>query len=152
MSETQHATFVIERKLSASPKRVFAAWADKEKKRAWFVEGKGFEIHKFAMDFREGGAEDSSFTFERGQMSNSTLYHDIVDNQRIVFTYSMAMGNARFSVSLATVEMTPEGEGTHLIFTEQAAFLEHADGAAMRQQGWQELLSRLETFLNGEGG
>ena len=39
MSEAQHATFVIERKLSASPQRVFAAWADKEKKRAWFVEG-----------------------------------------------------------------------------------------------------------------
>lgn len=148
MSETQHATFVIERKLSASPKRVFAAWANKESKRAWFVEGKGFEVHKFAMDFREGGAEDSSFTFERGQLSNSTLYHDIVENERIVFSYSMAMGNARFSVSLATVELHGDGEGTRLIFTEQAAFLESADGPKMREQGWTQLLDRLETYLS----
>jgi len=148
MSETQHATFVIERKLSASPKRVFAAWADKESKRAWFVEGKGFEIQKFEMNFREGGSEDSSFTFQQGQIcSNSTLYHDIVDNQRIVFTYSMAMGNARFSVSLATVELRGDGDGTRLIFTEQAAFLENADGPKMREQGWTKLLDQLENYL-----
>ena len=36
-----HSTFSIERKYTAKPERVFAAFADPAKKRRWFGEGEG---------------------------------------------------------------------------------------------------------------
>ena len=66
---------------------------------------------------------------------------DIVENERIVFAYSMARDGVVFSVSLATVELHAEGNSTRLVFTEQAAFFENSDGPQMRQQGWTTLLN-----------
>jgi len=43
-------------------------------------------------------------------------------NRRIVFAYTMSMGDRRFSSSQATVELLAAGKGTDLIFTEQGAF------------------------------
>lgn len=155
MTTTTHASFVIERHYSASPPRVYAAWSDPEAKRAWFVEGEGWDIQSFDIDFREGGSEKSVYGFRRGEevfgektaFSNETVFNEIVENERIVFTYSMARNGRRFSVSLATVEIKPADKGSRLIFTEHGAFFEGGDNVTMREQGWQELLGKLDTFL-----
>lgn len=155
MTTTQHATFVIERDYSASPQRVFAAWADPEAKRAWFVEGEGWEIRSFEMDFREGGTEKSRFRFIKGEetfgeetwFGNETVFNEIVPNERIIFTYSMERNGVRFSVSLATAEFKPAGAGTRLVFTEHGAFFDGADGSTMREAGWRELLDKLGEYL-----
>ena len=155
MEETlvTHSTFAIERSYPATPERVFAAFADPTKKRRWFAEGEGFAIEEFSMDFRVGGHERTRFrTGETSPvagavMSNETRYMDIVPNRRVVLAYSMAMGDKPFSASLATFEFVPEGQGTKLTFTEQAAFFEGGDGPEMREQGWRQLLDALERFL-----
>lgn len=155
MTTTTHASFVIDRRYDAAPARVFAAWADPAAKRAWFVEGEGWEVQSYALDFREGGKENSKFRFVKGpeifgeetMMGNDTVYSEIVPNERIIFTYSMDRNGARFSVSLASVELSAAGAGTRMVFTEHAAFFEGGDGVAMREQGWQELLGKLDTFL-----
>lgn len=147
-----HSTFVIERNYPATPERVFTAFADPAKKRRWFVEGEGFEIESFEMDFRVGGTERSRFRGTSGPvqgmaMGNDTTYQDIVPNQRVVFAYTMTVGGKRISASLATIEFLPAEKGTTLVFTEQAAFFEGGDGPQMREQGWQELLNQLEKEL-----
>jgi uncharacterized protein YndB with AHSA1/START domain len=156
MTDTNHGTFFIERRYDAAPPRVFAAWSDADSKRAWHVEGKGWEIRSYELDFREGGRESGSFRFldgvkvfgEETTFSNETVYDEIVPNERLIFTYSMSRNGKRFSVSLATVEFKPDGGGTRLMFTEHAAFFEGADGMQMREQGWRELLGKLDVFLN----
>jgi len=45
-----HSTFVIERSYAVTPERVFAAFADPEKKRRWFVDDEESEVE----DFRNG--------------------------------------------------------------------------------------------------
>jgi hypothetical protein len=45
------------------------------------------------------------------------------------------------------VELLPADRGTDLIFTEQAAFFEGADGPQMRQEGWAKLLESLAREL-----
>ncbi|HTY85288.1 MAG TPA: SRPBCC domain-containing protein, partial [Silvibacterium sp.] len=75
--------------------------------------------------------------------TNETVYQDIVPDSRIVLAYTMALGDKPFSASLATFEMLEAGEGTKLVFTEQAAFFEGADGPEMRKEGWVQLLARL---------
>ena len=159
MTHTNHGTFFIERRYAASPQRVFGAWSDADSKRAWHVEGKGWELRSYELDFREGGREASSFRFldgvkmfgEETTFSNETVYEEILPNERLIFTYSMSRNGKRFSVSLATVEFKADGAGTRLMFTEHAAFFEGADGLQMREQGWQELLAKLDAFLK-QGG
>jgi uncharacterized protein YndB with AHSA1/START domain len=151
-STVTHSTFVIEHSYSSSPERVFAAFSDPAKKRRWFAEGEGFGVRQFEMDFRVGGVERSRFHIEGGPYdgtpcSNDTSYQDIVPNQRIVMAYTMALGEKRISASLATFEFLPTDKGTNLIFTEQAAFFEGADGPEMRKEGWSKLLDALATEL-----
>jgi uncharacterized protein YndB with AHSA1/START domain len=149
-----HSSFVIERHYPAAPEKVFAGFSDPAKKRRWFAEGEGFAVDEFEMDFRVGGGERSRFRFQGGgplpegtPMGNDTSYHDIVPNRRIVLAYTMTVGGNRISTSLATFEFLPAGNGTDLIFTEQAAFFEGADGAEIREKGWRELLEQLAKEL-----
>ena len=143
-----HSTFSIERTYPSSPARVFAAFSNQQTKRRWFVEGEGWEIDEFTMDFRVGGQEISRFRKKGGPpMGNDTVYLDIVPERRIVLAYTMLSGDTRISVSLATVEITPAGEGARLIYTEQGAFFEGADAVRQREHGCRWLLEQLAEEL-----
>jgi uncharacterized protein YndB with AHSA1/START domain len=147
---TEHATFVVERTYDASPARVFAAWADPAAKARWF--GGGEEAtDEHELDFRVGGREINRGGAPDGQIyTYEARYQDIVPNQRIVYTYDMHQEKTRISVSLATVELKPEGAGTRLIFTEQGAFLDGHDTPAQREQGTGGLLDALGAELERE--
>jgi uncharacterized protein YndB with AHSA1/START domain len=143
-----HSSFSIERTYKQPPAKVFAAFADPVKKRRWFVEGEGWEIHEYTIDFRVGGREGGSFQFKDGPVvSNDSLYTDIVPDHRIVVAYTMTVGGKRISSSLATTEFTADGKGTRLVYTEQAAFFDGADNVAQREGGCRELLEALEKEL-----
>ena len=143
-----HSTFSIERTYPSSPARIFAAFSNQQTKRRWFVEGEGWEIDAFTMDFRVGGQEISRFRKKGGApMGNDTVYLDIVPERRIVLAYTMLSGDTRISVSLATVEITPAGEGARLVYTEQGAFFEGADAVRQREHGCRWLLEQLAEEL-----
>lgn len=148
MPIAQHATIIIERPLNASPARVFAAWSSQTAKRSWFAEGAGWKVLSFELDFREGGTETSRFASPDGvEHANETVFHDIVANERIIFSYAMLMNGVRHSVSLATIDVRPDGAGARLVFTEQGAFFDGDDGPKMREMGWTELLNALAKYL-----
>jgi len=138
-----HATFTIERNYPKPPQRVFAAFSDPAQKRRWFAEGEEFQVEKFEMDFRVGRTERSSFLVKGMECVNDTVYLDIVPDRRIVLAYTMTLAGKRFSSSQATFELVPAEKGTDLVFTEQGAFFEGADGPQMRQEGWTKLLESL---------
>jgi uncharacterized protein YndB with AHSA1/START domain len=153
MSErsTEHATFVIERTYPVSPARVFAAWADPVAKARWFAGPDEWESGPREFDFRVGGRERNSGGPPGGPVhAFDALYQDIVENERIVYSYDMHLDGTRISVSLATVELKPAGDGTRLIVTEQAVFLDGADYPAQREQGTRALLDSLDAELRRE--
>ncbi|HZF35344.1 MAG TPA: SRPBCC family protein [Candidatus Angelobacter sp.] len=144
-----HGTFVIERTYPALPRGVFKAWADPAAKARWFAgpPDKWTEQHR-EFDFRVGGRERLSGVWPGGKVSAfDGLYHDIVADERIVYSYAMQLDEVRISVSLATVEFKPAGAGTRLIFTEQAAFLDGYDDSGSREQGTGTLLDKLGAEL-----
>ncbi len=148
-----HSTFVIERSYAKPPEQVFAAFADPAKKRRWFAEGHGNEVEEFAMDFRVGGAERTSYRLGEGtpfpgvSLTNEGSYLDIVPDRRLVTSSVMCLGTQRISASLVTLELLATAEGTDLICTHQGAFLEGADGPQMREAGWRRLLEHLSKYL-----
>jgi uncharacterized protein YndB with AHSA1/START domain len=139
-----HHTFTIERTYAAAPARVFRAFEDPRLKRQWFVDGEGWQVEEYSSDFRVGGREFSRFRFNGGEeMTNDTVYHDIVPNHRIVIAYMMTIGGKCISSSLATMEFKAAGSGTTLVFTEHDAFLDGADHPKEREEGTRELLDKL---------
>jgi uncharacterized protein YndB with AHSA1/START domain len=64
---------------------------------------------------------------------------------------AMYDGDTRISVSLATVEFFPVGEGTRVIYTEQAAFLDGLDNPRSRREGWGQIFKSLGQFLETRG-
>jgi uncharacterized protein YndB with AHSA1/START domain len=143
-----HSTFVLERSYGASPARVFAAWADPAQKSQWFG---GAGEGDYEMDFRVGGTESNSGKIEDGPTyAYDAVYQDIVDDERIVYTYDMHLDGDRISVSVSTVEFRPEGDGTRLVYTEQGAFLDGLDDPKLRQNGTGGMLDALGKLLEGE--
>jgi uncharacterized protein YndB with AHSA1/START domain len=143
-----HSTFTIERTYDRPPAQVFAAWADPEIKSRWFGGGEDGAPAPIEMDFRVGGRESNRS--EPGadfQFAFDGLYHDIVPDERIVFSYDLSLGGSLVSVSLATVELRATGSGTQLTYTEHGAFLDGLDDPALREQGTIGLLDELGRWL-----
>lgn len=138
---TTHATFQIERTYQAAPERVFAAWSDRNAKARWYQPAEVFDFRVGGREFSKGGPEGGPvFTFE-------AYYQEIVPNERLVYTYSLDQGEERISVSIATVELTPAGDGTKLVFTEQGTFFDGHDTPQQREHGTKELLNLLGKSL-----
>jgi uncharacterized protein YndB with AHSA1/START domain len=127
------------------PARVFAAWSDPEAKAEWFG------ASDFELDFRIGGREVNRGGPEGGPVfTYDARYQDIVDGERIVYTYDMLMDDTRISVSVTTVEFEPSGDGTRLTYTEQCAFLDGHDTPEQREQGTGTLFEKLAEALERE--
>jgi uncharacterized protein YndB with AHSA1/START domain len=149
-----HSTFVIERVYDAPPERVFRAFADLESKKKWFkgpdewTQRAGWKQEPHVMDFRVGGKEHVGGGPKGGPVHRfDATYYDIVPNERIVYAYEMHMNDTRISVSVATFELRPDGNGTRLVVTEMGAFLDGHDSVNAREDGTKGLLDNLQRSL-----
>jgi uncharacterized protein YndB with AHSA1/START domain len=145
-----HATFVIERTYDAPVDAVWHALSDNDARLAWFGGGPEFEESERSHDFRVGGKEIEAGKWRNGPMSRYVAtYTDIVDNERMVFTYDMWVDDRHMSTSLTTITLEPDGDGTHLTFTEQAVHLDGLDTAEGREEGTRGLLDALGAYVTG---
>ena len=147
---TVHSTFVIERIYAASPQLVFDAWADPAAKAKRFGPPEKPE-GSYSLDFREGGREHLAIPMpDNGPVyAFDAVYQDIVPGKRIVYAYDMHCDKDRISVSLATVEIEADGEGTRLTLTEHGVFLDGRDDPAAREHGTNALMNMLGAHLDG---
>ncbi len=153
-SSVIHDTFTVERSYPVAPPRVFAAFASAEAKNIWGDVGDLEEADGEAgiaeFDFRPGGRERFGFKYQGVTYRYDARYYDIVPDQRIIYSYEMYEGDARMSVSVATIEFAKTGDGTALAWTEQGAFLDGVDGPdapAHRREGTALMLDSLTGYL-----
>lgn len=136
----KHTTFTLERTYAAAPATVFAAWSDPDTKARWFADADD----AYSLDFRVGGTEAVHGGGDVDLVATSR-YHDIVTDERIVYTTELFADETLCTVSLTTVQFEPDGTGTRLVLTEQDTFLDDQEQPAWREQGtgdWLDALGR----------
>ena len=154
-STVVHNTFVLERSYPQPPARVFAAFAQPEKKRRWYAEG-DHELQQYELEFKVGGGERMRYRFKEGhpiagmEIDNSGTFQDIVPEKRIVEASKMLLNGKPISVSLVTLEFVEKDGGTELICTHQGVFYEGSGGPQMREMGWKALFEKLGKDLGSK--
>src|SRR5690242_17277457 len=147
-TQTQHASFTLEKHYDAPPALVYKAFADREAKSRWFAGGSEWALLSREFDFRVGGREHLRGRWKSGMVSTfDAVYHDIVPQQRIVYAYDMHLDGRHISVSLATIQFAADGAGSKLTITEQGAFLDGYDDAGSREKGTRGLMERIADSL-----
>lgn len=145
-----HAVFHIERTYAAAPPRVFQAFADPAAKAVWFSgdPAKWRELER-SMDFRVGGREIAKGKWTDGPVSTfDAVYHDIIPDARIIYTYNMFIDARKISVSLATLQISAvAGGGSRLQICEQGAYLDGYEDGGSRERGTADLMDRLGDCL-----
>ncbi|MEE4418058.1 SRPBCC domain-containing protein [Streptomyces bugieae] len=122
----RHDTFTVECHLPAPPSTVFEAFADTPVRRRWF-KLPGRQV-SYDHDFTVNGGETASSVFTipdapPERLAYASRYLDITPGSRIVYAYTSHVDDVPRWTSLVTVELHPEADGTHVRWTEQAAFL-----------------------------
>ena len=144
-----HATFVIERTFPASAGAVWHALSDNEARDQWFGGGPEFDVADKSHEFRVGGHGVEDGQWHGGPRSRFlSTYTDIVEQQRIVFTYDMWVDGRHMSTSLTTIILEPEAKQTRLTYTEQGVHFDGLDTVDGREQGTAGLLDALGAFLS----
>ena len=129
--------------------RVWRALTDETAKAKWFSGTPGrWELLERHMDVRVGGTERLKGRWEGGVVSTfDATYHDVIANERLVYSYVMHLDDKKISVSLATMQLKAEASKTTLMVTEQGAFLDGYDDAGSRERGTGFLLDALGASL-----
>ena len=143
-----HATFVIERTFAAPVAAVWHALSDNAARDQWFGGGSAFSVRDKSHDFRVGGRAVEDGQWHGGPTSRfDATYTDIVEHQRIIFTYDMWVNDQHMSTSLTTILLEPEADATRLTYTEQAVHLDGLDTVEGREEGSRGLLDNLAAYL-----
>ena len=144
-----HASFRVERTYEAPVARVWRALTDETAKAKWFSGTPGrWQLLERRMDVRVGGTERLKGRWEGGVVSTfDATYHDVIADERLVYSYVMHLDDKKISVSLATMQLKAENNRTTLMVTEQGAFLDGYDDAGSREHGTGFLLDALGASL-----
>lgn len=141
-----HSTFTLERDYAAPVETVWEALTVKSVKTKWFGDVDN-QPENWTIDFREGGREYSSGEF-RGLISTyDAIYHDIVQHERFVLSYTLHFGDKKLSASLQSIELAPSPRGTRLLLTEHGAYFDGNDDGTERKHGTAELLEALANVV-----
>ncbi|OHV77918.1 SRPBCC family protein [Ensifer sp. LCM 4579] len=149
-----YGTFTLKRVWATPPERVFGAWSDPHLKAQWFTgPPERWTLLRRSMDFRVGGLEVLEGRFnESGTVTLfEARYHVIEPARRLVYAYDLYHSAHFHSVTLSSLELEAQGDGTHVSYTEQIVFLDGKDGTADRRHGTGIQFDMIETTLQFNG-
>jgi uncharacterized protein YndB with AHSA1/START domain len=137
-------SLTMKRRLNATPAEVYQAWTDPKLLTRWFGP-ENVETLEAELDPRVGGTYRIVMlenTGARHQVSGT--YQEVVENERLVFSWSWVTTPER--VSRVTVTLKPDGDVTILTLLHEQLFDEQA--VKGHTHGWTGSLAKLETFFS----
>jgi uncharacterized protein YndB with AHSA1/START domain len=149
MTETL-ATAKITRRMSASPERVYDAWLEPAKLRAWMSAalkqmGQSGETKRVEVDARVGGKFFFSDMREAGEAKHWGTYRVLDRPRKIEFTW-IVDASQEADPSVVTITIEPEGNGSfvtilHKMAPEWASYVERVE------TGWSNMLCAVDGVL-----
>jgi len=149
-----HGTFAIRRSWAASPARIFKAWSDPDVKSQWFTgPSERWTLLRRSMDFTVGGTEVLEGRFIQNGMTTlyAARFHLIEPDRRLVYAYDLYHSETFHSVTLSSLLLEPEEQGTAVTYTEQIVFLDGQDGTESRRHGTNLQFDMIENALRLNG-
>ena len=136
-------SLTLKRRLDAPPAKVYAAWTDPKKIGQW-MGPEGVKTLSAESDARVGGRYRFVMRSPDGETHDvSGEFREVVPNEKLVFTWGWISTPER--VSLVTVSLKPDGDGTLLTLTHEQFFDEAARDR--HQHGWTGSLEKLARFV-----
>jgi len=146
--ETAQHELVITRTFDAPRALVFRAWTTPEHMVRW-LGPRDFTAPSCEMDFRPGGAYRACIRAPDGkEYWMRGIYREIVEPERLVFTFSWEEEGERGRDTVITVTFGEQGGETRMTFRQ--AFFESVEQRDSHHEGWSECLERLAQYLAGE--
>jgi uncharacterized protein YndB with AHSA1/START domain len=135
----------MERRLSAAPDKVFAAWVEPEQLVQWFAP-EGLTLPHCDLDLRVGGAWSATMRQPDGRdLVVSGRYQKIERPRLLVFTWGWQTDGEPGHQTEITLDFRAEGSGTVLTLTQRAfATVEDRD---MHTMGWSSSLTNLARLV-----
>ena len=147
MTDLAFDTLTLERRIAASPARVFALMTDREARQTWGSPEDGVVVVIDDFDLRPGGRELARCgPAENPEFFTVSTFHAVEAPRHLICTESLTVGGDLVSVGLITQALAPDGDGTHLTVTIQVTSVTGPDTAADYRTGWSSALDNLATM------
>jgi uncharacterized protein YndB with AHSA1/START domain len=139
----------VQRRLTASAEKVFAAFADAALVARWLRPSPDVVLTVLEFDFRPGGVYRFAYDVPDGRrMIVGGTYRSIERPTRIVFSWLIEPPDEHAGIdSEVTVTLVSSGRATEL--TIRHARFERADAEARHAEGWRGALELLDALLHG---
>jgi uncharacterized protein YndB with AHSA1/START domain len=147
VAEPQDRVLVITRIFDAPRSLVFKAWTEPERLARW--QGpRGFISTILKMEARPGGAYRAHLKSPQGTDHYlQGVYREIVEPERLVYTYAWADSEGRATLPETLVTVTFEALGSKTKLTLHQAIFESVTARDAHDGGWSSSFERLAELL-----
>jgi uncharacterized protein YndB with AHSA1/START domain len=137
-------SLMMKRRLNATPAEVYQAWTQPELLARWFGP-ENVQAERAEIDARPGGRYRIVMRGSDGEQHQvQGEYHEVVENERLVFSWAWISTPER--VSRVTVTFKPDGDVTILTLLHEQFFDEAAAGR--HEHGWSGSMAKLERLFS----
>ena len=147
MTETL-ATAKVTHRFAAAPERVYDAWLDPAKLRAWMSAalkqmGLSGEMKRVEVDARVGGKFFFSDMREAGEARHWGTYRVLDRPRRIEFTW-IVDASQEDEPSIVTITIEPDGSGSLVTIEHAKIFASYVERV---ESGWSNMLRAVDAML-----
>jgi uncharacterized protein YndB with AHSA1/START domain len=144
----QPDTLLVNRQYAAPRELVWKAWTEPESLKQWFGTP-GYDLQIVEIDLRIGGAYRKVFRTPEGErLTVYGEYREVVEPERLVYTWSATGAGRDLRDSLVTVTLTGLGQETELTVRHEGLVGE--DVIDRHRRGWTGNLDQLAGAVEGK--
>ncbi|WP_028478586.1 SRPBCC domain-containing protein [Nocardia sp. CNY236] len=142
-----HSTVEVARSYPASPDKIFAAYADVERRASWTAPD-GHEVVYVTSSFDVDGVDDFQCgPVGRAELTGRVRYLDIKEGVRIVYSETISLGSEPLAISLVSWSLDPSDIGTEVTVISQICSFVGDDMIAGTREGLSMALGNLANAL-----